>query len=147
MLVHMYHEIRQPYEFLWNLRPALRAGGRVVVIDADRPTKDHGTPPMLLQCEFAVVGYRLVEQREAPFAGGYFAAFEATGKRRTPATSAPASWTQTGNRGARRSGGFALCSLHPIHPVIPAKAGISMVAQFVPCGEAETTACPKGSLS
>lgn len=89
MLVHMYHEIREPYAFLWNLRPSLRPGGRVIVVDADRPTKDHGTPPMLLQCEFAAIGYKLVEQREATFAGGYMAAFEPAGARPEPGNIRP----------------------------------------------------------
>jgi SAM-dependent methyltransferase len=58
LLAHMYHEIGQPYGLLWNLRAALRAGGRVAVIDARRVTALHGTPPALLRCEFAAVGYR-----------------------------------------------------------------------------------------
>ena len=58
LLVHMYHEIAAPYEFLWHLHPALRTGGRVIIVDADRPTKDHGTPPLLLQCEMEAVGFR-----------------------------------------------------------------------------------------
>lgn len=45
LMVHMYHEIGQPYEFLWRLRPALKPGGEVVVVDADRATQMHGTPP------------------------------------------------------------------------------------------------------
>jgi cyclopropane fatty-acyl-phospholipid synthase-like methyltransferase len=28
VLAHVYREVREPYAFLWNLRPALRAGGR-----------------------------------------------------------------------------------------------------------------------
>jgi SAM-dependent methyltransferase len=58
LLVHMYHEVAQPYGLLWNLRPALRPGGRVAVIDARKVTTQHGTPPDLLRCEFAAVGYR-----------------------------------------------------------------------------------------
>ena len=58
LLVHMYHEVEQPYGLLWNLRPALRPGGHVAVIDARRVTALHGTPPDLLRCEFAAVGYR-----------------------------------------------------------------------------------------
>ncbi len=27
-MVHMYHEVSEPYAFLWRLRPALREGGR-----------------------------------------------------------------------------------------------------------------------
>jgi len=58
LLVHMYHEVQQPYGLLWNLRPALRSGARVGVIDARKQTEAHGTPPDLLRCELAAVGYR-----------------------------------------------------------------------------------------
>jgi SAM-dependent methyltransferase len=74
-LVHMYHEITEPYAFLWRLYPALRPGGEILVVDADRPTQDHGTPPKLLVCEFAAVGYRLVSITPRPAAGGYLARF------------------------------------------------------------------------
>jgi SAM-dependent methyltransferase len=84
LMVHMYHEISAPYEFLWHLHPALRSGGRVIIVDADRPTKDHGTPPLLLQCEMEAVGYRLVEFQQTAFAGGYLAAYDAGGKRPEP---------------------------------------------------------------
>lgn len=85
-LVHMYHEIESPYAFLWHLRPATRAGGRVIVVDADRPTNQHGTPPKLLECEFAAVGYKQVDFQPMPSAGGYLAAFEPSGARPEPAT-------------------------------------------------------------
>ena len=84
LMIHMYHEITSPYEFLWRLRPALKPGGRVVVVDADRPTQNHGTPPVLLRCEFAAVGYVQTDFQEMPSAGGYLAAFEARGERPTP---------------------------------------------------------------
>jgi len=58
LLVHMYHEVAQPYGLLWNLRPALRPEARVAVIDARKETASHGTPPGLLKCELAAVGYR-----------------------------------------------------------------------------------------
>jgi SAM-dependent methyltransferase len=58
LLVHMYHEVQQPYGLLWNLRLALRPGARVAVIDARKQTEAHGTPPDLLRCELAAVGYR-----------------------------------------------------------------------------------------
>jgi hypothetical protein len=54
----MYHEVTQPYGLLWNLRPALRPGAQVAVIDARKETGSHGTPPDLLRCELAAVGYR-----------------------------------------------------------------------------------------
>ena len=58
LLVHMYHEVQQPYGLLWNLRPALKPGAKVAIIDARKQTEVHGTPPDLLRCELAAVGYR-----------------------------------------------------------------------------------------
>jgi ubiquinone/menaquinone biosynthesis C-methylase UbiE len=58
ILVHMYHEIAQPYGLLYNLVPALKPGARVGIIDAFGPTSEHGTPPDLLRCEVTAVGYR-----------------------------------------------------------------------------------------
>jgi SAM-dependent methyltransferase len=84
LLVHMYHEIAQPYEFLWRMRPSLRRDGLVVVVDANRSTLNHGTPPALLRCEFAAVGYAQVAFEEMPNAGGYFATFRAAGERPKP---------------------------------------------------------------
>jgi len=57
LMVHMYHEITQPFALLWRVRASLKPGGRVAVVDADRPTVDHGTPPALLQCELAAMGF------------------------------------------------------------------------------------------
>jgi ubiquinone/menaquinone biosynthesis C-methylase UbiE len=83
-MVHMYHEIGEPYQFLWNLRPGLARNGMVVVVDADRPTQAHGTPPALLDCEFRTVGYTLVERKPMPQAGGYLALYKAEGPRPAP---------------------------------------------------------------
>src|SRR5499426_605424 len=49
ILVHMYHEITQPYGLLYNLVPALRPDARVGIVDAYGPTSGHGTPPELLR--------------------------------------------------------------------------------------------------
>ena len=84
LMVHMYHEIQQPYEFLWRLRPSLKPAGTVVVVDADRPTQNHGTPPALLRCEFAAVGYEQASFQNLPSAGGYLATFRAAGQRPDP---------------------------------------------------------------
>ena len=84
LMVHMYHEIASPYSFLWHLRPSVKAGGRVIVVDADRPTNQHGTPPELLKCELAAVGYKQVDFQRMPSAGGYLAAFESAGERPEP---------------------------------------------------------------
>lgn len=83
-MVHMYHEVTEPYAFLWHLRPALRPGGQVVVVDLDRATDRHGIPPQLLFCEFQQVGYRLVEFDRKPEIAGYYAQFEAVGDRPQP---------------------------------------------------------------
>ena len=80
-MVHMYHEIGEPYAFLWRLRPALRAGGQVLVVDGDRPIADHGTPFRLLVCEFEAVGYKLLSYDDKQHAGGYLARFVPHGKR------------------------------------------------------------------
>ena len=75
LLSHVYHEIENPYEFFYRLRPALAADARVAIIDIDRPTRDHGTPPALLRCEFEAVGYRQIDFISLAPADGYLAIF------------------------------------------------------------------------
>jgi ubiquinone/menaquinone biosynthesis C-methylase UbiE len=84
-MVHMYHEVTEPYAFLWRLMPALNKGGEIIVVDRDRATDQHGIPPKLLFCEFESVGYRLTEFTQRPKVGGYFARFESSGNRPNPA--------------------------------------------------------------
>jgi SAM-dependent methyltransferase len=81
-LVHMYHEIAEPYAFLWRLYPALKPDGEVIVVDANRLTEHHGTPPTQLRCELEAVGFKQVGFRNSPFAGGYLARFGLSGKGR-----------------------------------------------------------------
>ena len=83
-MVHMYHEIDQPYEFLWRMWPALRENGQVIVVDRDRPTDQHGIDPLLLSCEFERVGFELVAFKDAPELSGYYAQFKAAAKRPEP---------------------------------------------------------------
>lgn len=83
-MVHMYHEISEPYALLWRMRPALREGGQVIVVDTDRPADQHGINPQLLFCEFERVGYRLVEFVRKPQIAGYYAQFEVVGDRPEP---------------------------------------------------------------
>jgi len=75
ILVHMYHEVDQPYAFLYNLVPALRSGARVGFVDFDRPTSQHGTPLALLACELAAVGYREISVHQLGGDLGYLAIF------------------------------------------------------------------------
>ena len=100
MMVHMYHEVSEPYAFLWYLRPALKPGGQVVVVDVDRPTDQHGIPPRLLFCEFGALGFRLVQFVSKPELNGYYAAFEVAGDRPTPKDIKPCN-TASGKTGTQ----------------------------------------------
>lgn len=75
ILVHMYHEIAQPYALLYNLVPALKPGARVGIVDAYGPTSEHGTPPSLLRCELAVVGYHEISFDRLTGSNAYLAIF------------------------------------------------------------------------
>jgi ubiquinone/menaquinone biosynthesis C-methylase UbiE len=75
ILVHMYHEIAQPYGLLYNLVPALKPDARVGIVDAYAPTPEHGTPPDLLRCELAAVGYREISLNRLTGSDAYLAIF------------------------------------------------------------------------
>ena len=75
ILVHMYHEIAQPYAFLYNLAPALKGGARIGIVDLDRPTPEHGTPIELLRCELTAVAYREIGAHQLAGDSGYLAVF------------------------------------------------------------------------
>jgi predicted methyltransferase len=75
ILVHMYHEIAQPYALLYNLVPALKPGARVGIVDAFAPTSEHGTPPSLLRCELTAVGYREISLDRLNGSNAYLAIF------------------------------------------------------------------------
>src|SRR5262245_16113733 len=89
ILVHMYHEIAEPYAFLYNLAPALKLGARVGIVDLDRPTRQHGTPPELLRCELAAIGYRELSLHKLTGDAGYLAIFEPPPKRPQPSAIVP----------------------------------------------------------
>ena len=73
LMIHMYHEIEQPYLLLDRLRRSLKPGGRIVVVDLDRPSEEHGMPKALLACEVKAVGYELIGITD--IAQGYVAVF------------------------------------------------------------------------
>ncbi len=94
-LVHMYHEVEQPYAFLWHLRAGLRKDGQVVVVDADRPIRRHGIPPPLLRCEFAALGltptsFTMIDDET------FVAMFKTAGDRPSPAQVQPCNLPETG---------------------------------------------------
>ena len=84
LMIHMYHEIALPSEFLWHLHDDLARGGTIIVVDADRPTDRHGTPPQLLVCEFNAVGYELRRFERLADTESYFASFEPRGPKPAP---------------------------------------------------------------
>ena len=88
-MVHMYHEIQEPYAFLYRLRTALNPAGEVIVVDVNRPIGQHGISPQQLFCEFEAVGYKLVGFEERPELGGYFARFKAVGEAPQPSAIKP----------------------------------------------------------
>ncbi len=75
ILVHMYHEIAQPYGLLYNLVPALKSSARVGIVDAFGPIAEHGTPPELLRCELAAVGYHEISFDRLNGTDAYLAIF------------------------------------------------------------------------
>ena len=75
ILVHMYHEIAQPYALLYNLVPSLKPGARIGIVDAFAPTAQHGTPPGLLRCELKAVGYREISLDRLTGSDAYLAIF------------------------------------------------------------------------
>ncbi|MFF8802809.1 MULTISPECIES: class I SAM-dependent methyltransferase [unclassified Methylobacterium] len=101
LLVHMYHEIAQPFGLLWNLAAAMKPGGRVGIVDADAIPSQHGTPPKLLRCELAALGYREVSMTTLKGGVGYLAVFEAPAAERRPD---PASIRPCRDEATRRRG-------------------------------------------
>jgi ubiquinone/menaquinone biosynthesis C-methylase UbiE len=83
-LVHVYHEVSQPYEFLWHLRDGLKENGLVVVVDADRPVKRHGMKPAQLICEFAALGLSPVKTSRLSGSDAYLVAFKLSGPKPQP---------------------------------------------------------------
>ncbi len=76
VLIHMYHEIAQPYALLFNLAAAMKPDSLIGIVDLDRPTDQHGTPPDLLRCELAAVGYQEAGFHTLGGGVGYLAIFK-----------------------------------------------------------------------
>jgi predicted methyltransferase len=75
IMVHMYHEISDPYALLYNLAPTFKRGGQLGVVDTRAATSRHGTPPALLTCELAAVGYRQIAIHSLGGSDTYLAIF------------------------------------------------------------------------
>jgi ubiquinone/menaquinone biosynthesis C-methylase UbiE len=83
-LVHMYHEVRSPYAFLWHLRDGVKPSGLVIVVDSNRPVKRHGIPPAQLRCEFAALGMQPVTMTMLTGGESYLMAFRLAAPRPEP---------------------------------------------------------------
>lgn len=62
LLLKTYHEVAHPVELLRNLRPALRPGAKVGVIDRNGNGEDHGVGREVVIQEAEKAGYRLSGQ-------------------------------------------------------------------------------------
>jgi ubiquinone/menaquinone biosynthesis C-methylase UbiE len=83
-LVHMYHEVQSPYAFLWHLREGVKPDGLVIVVESDRPVKQHGMPPASLKCEFAALGMQPVKTAILASREDYLVAFRIGAPRPAP---------------------------------------------------------------
>ncbi len=62
LLLKTYHEVAHPETLLRNLRPALRRGARIGIIDRNGNGEDHGVERDVVIREAKEAGYRLNEQ-------------------------------------------------------------------------------------
>jgi SAM-dependent methyltransferase len=76
LLVHMYHEITNPFALLYNLAGSLKPRAKIGIVDAIRPVLQHGTPPSLLRCEVESLGYRETAFVNLEGSETYLAVFE-----------------------------------------------------------------------
>jgi hypothetical protein len=80
LMLKTYHEVEHPVELLRKLRPALRAGAKIGVIDRNGNGEDHGVGRDIVIREAKEAGYRLQDQYD--FVKGdkmdYFLVFTAT---------------------------------------------------------------------
>jgi ubiquinone/menaquinone biosynthesis C-methylase UbiE len=83
-LVHMYHEVANPYAFLWHMREGVKPDGLVIVVDGNRPVKQHGMPITHLKCEFAALGMQPVKLSILASREDYLMAFKIAGPRPAP---------------------------------------------------------------
>ena len=83
-LVHMYHEVESPYAFLWHLRDGVKPDGLVIVVDSNRPVKQHGIAPAQLKCEFAALNMKPVKFSMLTGGEVYLMAFRLAGPKPAP---------------------------------------------------------------
>jgi len=79
LLLKTYHEVEKPVTLLRNLRPSLRTGAKVGVIDRNGNGENHGVAPEVVIREASQAGYTLREQYDFVKGDGmdYFLVFTA----------------------------------------------------------------------
>lgn len=79
LLLKTYHEVAQPVDLLRNLKPALRSGARVGIIDRNGNGEDHGINSDVVIREAGQAGYHLLETYDfvKPDHEDYFLVFQA----------------------------------------------------------------------
>jgi len=79
LLLKVYHEIAHPVDFMKKLRPALRQGAKVGIIDRNGSGSDHGIDHSVVEKEMGEAGFRLAATYDFTKADGqdYFLIFEA----------------------------------------------------------------------
>ncbi len=78
LLLKTYHEVADPIPLLEHLRPALKPGARLGIIDRDGNGTDHGVSSKIVVEEAAQAGYRLLHTYDFVKADGvdYFLVFD-----------------------------------------------------------------------
>lgn len=79
LLLKVYHEIAHPVDFMKKLRPALREGGKIGIIDKNGNGANHGINHDVVEREMGEAGFKLVSTYDFTKADGqdYFMIFVA----------------------------------------------------------------------
>jgi SAM-dependent methyltransferase len=64
LFLKAYHEVADPVTLMRNLRPALRPGARVGIIERNGNGEDHGIDKQVVLHEADEAGYRLLEEHD-----------------------------------------------------------------------------------
>jgi hypothetical protein len=62
----------------------VKPGGLIVVVEANRPVRQHGMPPNVLRCEFAALGMKPVKAAMLSSGENYLMAFRIAAPRPAP---------------------------------------------------------------
>jgi predicted methyltransferase len=78
LILKVYHEIAHPQTLLANLKPALRPGAKVGIIDRNGNGADHGLDQAVVEREMSAAGFRRIAHYDFTKADGqdYFLIFE-----------------------------------------------------------------------